>query len=165
MVGMPTRKANSVAAERLRVPNSIAAKIVAHYLEWEILSVNPLFSGIVASNVFLMGFLLSGVLSDFKESERLPGELAAALENLAQEIRGIGMANTDAHVEPCLLQVRQLGANILDWFHKRQRTAQLLEQLNELTPQFAILDKWTQATLLARPSSQIGRVWSKLLQP
>lgn len=128
----------------------IAAKLVVHYLEWEILSVNPLFSGIVAANVFLMGFLLSGVLSDFKESERLPGELATALENLAQEIRGIGMANAEANVEPCLLQVRQLGANILDWFHKRQRTTQLLEQLNELTPEFAILEKWTQATLLAR---------------
>jgi hypothetical protein len=51
----------------------VAGKLLVHLLGWEVLSVNPLFSGIVAANVFLMGFLLSGVLSDYKESERLPG--------------------------------------------------------------------------------------------
>ena len=67
----------------------VGAKLLVHGLRWEIISINPLFSGIVAANVFLMGFLLSGVLSDFKESERYPGELSACLENLAQEVRGI----------------------------------------------------------------------------
>ena len=33
----------------------------------------------------LLGFLLSGVLADYKESERLPGELAASLETMADE--------------------------------------------------------------------------------
>jgi hypothetical protein len=70
----------------------VIAKLLIHFLRWEIISINPLFSGIVAANVFLMGFLLSGVLSDFKESERYPGELSACLENLAQEVCGIRMA-------------------------------------------------------------------------
>jgi uncharacterized DUF497 family protein len=70
----------------------IAAKLLVHFLGWEMLSINPLFSGIVAANVFLMGFLLSGVLADFKESERLSGELSACLETLAQEVSGIRMA-------------------------------------------------------------------------
>ena len=72
----------------------VAAKFFIHFLGWEIISVNPLFSGIVAANVFLMGFLLSGTLSDFKESERLPGELSACLENLAQEVSGIKNGKT-----------------------------------------------------------------------
>ena len=40
----------------------ICVKLVVHFLDWEVISINPLFSGIVAANVFLMGFLLSGVL-------------------------------------------------------------------------------------------------------
>ena len=67
----------------------VGAKLVVHFLGWEVISINPLFSGIVAANIFLMGFLLSGVLSDYKESERLPGELGACLENLAQEVSRI----------------------------------------------------------------------------
>ncbi|MFA5864806.1 MAG: hypothetical protein WC975_08975 [Phycisphaerae bacterium] len=49
----------------------IGLKLLVHWLGWEFISLNPLFSGIVAGNVFLMGFLLSGVLADYKESERL----------------------------------------------------------------------------------------------
>jgi hypothetical protein len=128
----------------------VCAKLAVHFLGWEIISINPLFSGIVAANVFLMGFLLTGVLSDFKESERLPGELSACLENLAQEVSGIRMAKPEARVGPCLLLLSQLSRDILRWFHKQHRTAELLEHLNELTPQFAAMEQWTQATLVAR---------------
>jgi hypothetical protein len=128
----------------------VGAKVIMHFSGWEVISINPLFSGIVAANVFLMGFLLSGVLSDFKESERLPSELAASLENLAQEVRGIRMVKPEANVAPCLLLLSQLGQDILSWFHKRHRTAELLDHLNDLTPQFAVIEQWTQATLLAR---------------
>lgn len=51
----------------------IIAKLVVHRFGVEVLSINSLFSGLIGANVFLMGFLLSGVLSDYKESERLPG--------------------------------------------------------------------------------------------
>jgi len=128
----------------------IGMKLLVHFLGWEILSINPLFSGIVAANVFLMGFLLSGVLADFKESERLPGELGACLENLAQEVSGIRFAKPEARVGPCLILVSQLNRDILSWFHKKHRTSELLDHLNELTPLFAAMEQWAQATLVAR---------------
>lgn len=34
----------------------IVLKLIAHWFGWEIISLNPLLSGIVAANVFLMGF-------------------------------------------------------------------------------------------------------------
>jgi len=128
----------------------IVVKLFMHFIGWEVISINPLFSGIVAANVFLMGFLLSGVLTDFKESERLPGDLAASMENLAQEVRGIRLAKPEANVAPCLLLLSQLSQDILSWFYKRHRTAELLEHLNDLTPQFAAMEQWTQAALVAR---------------
>jgi hypothetical protein len=128
----------------------VGAKLLVHFLGWEIISINPLFSGIVAANVFLMGFLLSGVLSDFKESERLPGELSACLENLAQEVCGIRMAKPEADVGPCLSLLSQLSRDILSWFHKKHRTEELMDHVNALTPRFAAMEQWTQATLVAR---------------
>ena len=38
----------------------ISLKLIAHRFGWEMISLNPLFSGIVAANVFLMGFLVDG---------------------------------------------------------------------------------------------------------
>jgi predicted membrane chloride channel (bestrophin family) len=128
----------------------ISAKLIVHFLGWEVISINALFSGIIAANVFLMGFLLNGVLSDYKESERLPGELSACLENLAQEVSGIRYAKPEADIGPCLILLSQLSKDILSWFHKKHYTAELLEHVNALTPQFALMEQWTQATLVAR---------------
>jgi hypothetical protein len=136
----------------------IGAKLLVHFLGWERLSINPLFSGIVAANVFLMGFLLSGVLSDFKESERLPGELSVSLENLAQEVRGIRMARPEADVGPCLVLLWQLSRDILSWFHKKHRTEELLAHVNDLTPHFAAMEQWAQATMVARLKQEQGNL-------
>jgi hypothetical protein len=142
----------------------IGAKLLVHFLGWEIISINPLFSGIVAANVFLMGFLLSGVLSDFKESERLPGELSACLENLAQEVSGIRFARPEAKVGPCLILLSQLSQDILKWFSRKHHTEELLEHVNGLTPQFAAMEQWTQATLVARLKQEQGNLRRTLIR-
>ena len=41
---------------------------------------------VLTGAVFLIGFMLSGVMSDYKESEKLPGELACTLENLEETL-------------------------------------------------------------------------------
>lgn len=128
----------------------VGAKILIHYLGWEMISINPLFSGIVAANVFLMGFLLSGVLADYKESERIPGELAVSLENLSQEVLGIRLAHPEARVGTCLSMVAGLCRDVLAWLHKEKRTAALMAGVDGLTPQLALMEQWTQATLVAR---------------
>ncbi len=142
----------------------VSAKLLVHFLGWEIISINPLFSGIVAANVFLMGFLLSGVLSDFKESERLPGELSACLENLAQEVSGIRIAKPEAKVGPCLILLSQLSQDILTWFYKKHHSAGLLGHVNGLTPQFAAMEQWTQATLVARLKQEQGNLRRTLVR-
>lgn len=136
----------------------VGAKLVLHFNGWELISINPLFSGIVAANVFLMGFLLNGVLSDYKESERLPGELAASLENLAQDVRGIGLAKAEADVAPCLRSLSDLSRDLLAWFHKKHRTSALVAQLDGLTPHFAQMEQWAQATLVSRLKQEQGAI-------
>ncbi|MEI8345762.1 MAG: hypothetical protein WCG06_06795 [Candidatus Omnitrophota bacterium] len=80
------RKKWSVALQILPLLGSvIVLKIILHGLGWEVLSLNPLFTSIVAATTFLLGFLITGVLTDYKESEKIPGDLAASFETLADE--------------------------------------------------------------------------------
>lgn len=51
----------------------IALKLMVHYLEIKIIPLNALFSALIGANIFLLGFLISGVLSNYKENEKLPG--------------------------------------------------------------------------------------------
>jgi hypothetical protein len=126
------------------------ARFAAHEIGWEPITLNALFTGIIAANVFLMGFLLSGVLADYKESEKLPGELSACLENMAQEVVGIGLSKPEAETGPALAAISRVASDIMDWFYKRAETAHVLDSLDELTVQFAAIEKWTQATFIAR---------------
>ena len=60
-------------------------KLVIHFLGFEFLTLNSLFTAIISANIFLIGFLISGVLADYKESEKIPGELATSLESMYNE--------------------------------------------------------------------------------
>ena len=46
----------------------LVAKILVDYYNLEFLELNSLFTSLVAATIFLIGFLISGVLSDYKES-------------------------------------------------------------------------------------------------
>jgi hypothetical protein len=84
--------------------------------------------------------------------------LAAALENLGQEVRGIGLGKREAPVSPCLGHLSRIADDLLEWFHKRQRTVTLHDELDELTDRFAPLEPWTQGTLLARLKQEQGNL-------
>ena len=94
-------------------------KLVVHALGLEPIKANPLFTSLVASTVFLLGFLLNGVLSDFKESEKLPGELATSLEVLSLEIHAIGVHSPGAAVSECTALIVELGDSVVAWMMER----------------------------------------------
>ncbi len=129
---------------------SIGLKWGAHLLGWEVLTLNTLLSGVVAADVFLMGFLISGVLGDYKEAERMPGELAASLEVLAEEGQAIAAKTSDPRAAAFLDRVLDLAAALHDWFYKRERTGAILDRLSELNRDFAALDDLKLATYVPR---------------
>jgi hypothetical protein len=67
----------------------VLIKYAVHIFGLEFIELNALFTSFVAANVFLLGFLMAGVLTDFKESEKLPGELSVSLESIADEAQQI----------------------------------------------------------------------------
>jgi predicted membrane chloride channel (bestrophin family) len=125
-------------------------KLVIHWLGWEVISLNPLFSGIVAANVFLMGFLLSGVLADYKESERLPGEIAASIETIADEAASVYESKKAAVAMQFLEYLHTLALSVKDWFYKKEQTRHLMTTLGEMNHYFVGLEGLTQVNFIAR---------------
>ena len=93
---------------------------------FERISANALFSALVASTVFLLGFLLNGVLADFKESEKIPGEFATALESLDLEVRAIPKYHAEANVDVAVFSIAALAEDLLYWLREGLSTEQLL---------------------------------------
>lgn len=132
----------------------IVLKLIAHQMGWEALSLNPLFSGIVAANVFLLGFLLSGVISDYKESEKLPGELSAILSTFADEAATVHLRSGDKVAQELSVFVRELAGSIHAWFYRKERTGILMNKINELNRFFLAFEPLMQANYIVRMKQQ-----------
>jgi len=64
-----------------------AVKLAMHALGWEYLELNTLFSSVIGGAVFVFGLILAGTLADYKESERIPAELASVAASIAEDGR------------------------------------------------------------------------------
>ncbi|MFM7313164.1 MAG: hypothetical protein ACKO0M_08365 [Cyanobium sp.] len=120
------KRVHKLCKVALAVVVIIAAKWIAHAAGWEPLHINPLFTSLVASTVFLLGFLLNGVLSDFKESEKLPGELATSLEVLTLEVLAVPAYNPDASPAGSARAIAELAESITAWLLLKLTVADLL---------------------------------------
>ncbi len=121
-----------------------------HSSGFEFLSLNSLFGAIISATVFLVGFLISGVLADYKESEKLPGDLACCLESITDECYILVKNKKTIIATKLLSHVHTLTESILNWFHKREKTSEIQRQITELNIYFLALEKITQANFIVR---------------
>ncbi|MFZ1683656.1 MAG: hypothetical protein WAU88_05935 [Candidatus Zixiibacteriota bacterium] len=133
----------------------VGAKLAVHSLGLELLSLNNLFSGIIAGNVFLMSFLLSGVLTDYKEAERIPGEMANTLAVLYEECEFLASSRSSRADQNCVDAIADLVEQTGSWFHRRLRTRELLD----LTRRCNILLSDLEPTV---PANHVVRLKSEL---
>jgi hypothetical protein len=128
----------------------IVCKLIAHYLGYEFLTLNSLFTAIISANIFLIGFLISGTLVDYKESEKLPGDLSASLETMADEGLIILENKKSKDAQDYLVRLEQFSASLIDWFYKREKTQNVLNKLQNFNRDFLNFESQTQANFIVR---------------
>jgi hypothetical protein len=129
---------------------AVLAKLLVDQLGWDTVELNPLYSGLVAANVFLLGFLLAGTLADYKESEKLPGELAARTETIADECK---ILYRDTQAEParkCLEHLGKLAMSLGGWLRGKTDVHAPLARIEELNRYFLEFQPLTQPNFIVR---------------
>lgn len=128
----------------------VLLKSIAHYFGYEFLSLNSLFTAIISANIFLIGFLISGTLVDYKESEKLPGDLAASLETMADEGLIIYKNKKSQEAKNYLQKLSDFNEMLVGWFYKKERTGDLMQKLLSFNDDFLAFESQTQANFIAR---------------
>lgn len=95
---------------------------------------------ILTAGVFLIGFMLAGTLSDYKESERIPGEIATALETM-EEISLTLAAKTKYNGNTIKKEVLKISKHIRDWFFGKIDDDTLYDTLSKYSKIVKGLDK------------------------
>jgi hypothetical protein len=116
-------------------------KIVSHNFGWEVLELNALFTSLVAGTIFLIGFLISGVLSDYKESEKLPSELSASMKSLFDDTYTIYKTKNTLTALEFIEYQKSFCNALVDWFYKKEKTEVILKKISDMNHFFIELDK------------------------
>jgi hypothetical protein len=128
----------------------VAFKLAAHALGWVFLTLNSLFGAIISANVFLIGFLISGVLVDYKEAEKIPGELSCSLEVLTDESYIVYKGKKSDVAKRLMRYTHTLTNSILKWLYKKEKTDHVLKAITGLNDYFLSLEPLTQANFIVR---------------
>lgn len=117
-------------------------KATIHSMGIEFLNLNALFTSVIAGAVFIIGFLLSAILTDYKEAERLPAELRTSLEAIHDDCAAYARRNPGYDVKP----VREKILHVLECLPSRLTTSggenlgRVIEHIDALNEQFYQLE-------------------------
>jgi hypothetical protein len=135
------------------------AKWYVHANGIQPMELNAYFSTLVAADVFLLGFLLSGAMPDYKEAEKIPGEMAAALDSIVEECETLRSRKPSRiAATACLEHTRSVIAAIKAWFNHKQRTGAVIAVLRAYNATFAAIEPHTQANFLVRLKQEVASV-------
>lgn len=123
-------------------------KLLSHQFGLEFISLNALFTSLIASTTFLIGFLISGVISDYKESEKIPGDMAASLEVIYDEVYILSKDNKLAM--DFLKYYEEFLKSLNQWFYREEKTRVIIEKLHGMNDYFSDFEKVMQANFLGR---------------
>jgi hypothetical protein len=116
-------------------------KLLSHQYGFEIMELNALFTTLVAGTIFLIGFLISGVLTDYKESEKLPSELVASLKTLFDDTYTIyRLKNSHTSIQFIEFQ-KSFVISLRDWLYKKEKCYSILKKISAMNDFFVDFDK------------------------
>jgi hypothetical protein len=70
----------------------VVLKYALHRLGWELVEITTLHGSVVTGALFVLGFILSATIADYKESEKIPAEIAAIIHDMHDDVTAISNA-------------------------------------------------------------------------
>lgn len=130
-------------------------KVIFHFSNLEIIpkEFSSFFPSILTGIIFILGFILAGVVTDYKESEKIPNEIATSLYIIWQESI-IVKKNTQSPAADTLMDKIKRFIPILknDFFIKGKEN--IFDEIDSFSDDFAALEKSTPPPFLARMKNE-----------
>ncbi len=126
-------------------------KTVFHYAEWEIIpkELTSFFPSILTGIIFILGFLLAGVVSDYKESEKIPNEIASSLYIIWREAKSTAK-NHDAPEAGKIIENIKLFVPMFKVNFLIMRNREIFKLLDSIYDDIVFLEKYIPAPAVVR---------------
>ena len=117
----------------------VGVKYGFHLLGWEFIEQSSLHNGVISSATFVIGFLLSATIADYKESERIPAEFSANIEDMYADAEIIHQTYPKFNLEGFRSQLQKIAQK----FDSEVRNASrgVSEKIRALNPYFGEMER------------------------
>ncbi|HYF98148.1 MAG TPA: hypothetical protein VD770_04135, partial [Coxiellaceae bacterium] len=155
---MDFRKYKILFVSLLATALVVIAKYFLHRYDLELLQLSSLHSSVVTGTFFVIGFLLSTTLSDYKESERIPSEFSSVIESMYEDAKSIHKNHSKFNLNKFASSLSKIASTFaVDVRKKRHSTRLKIYELNDsfsemekvgVPPNYVVKLKQQQAQLL-----------------
>lgn len=116
----------------------VVVKYLFHALNWEVIQQSSLHNSVVSSVTFVIGFILSATIADYKESERIPSDFAAHIEDMYDDAAAIHASYPVFDLDGFRLQLRKIAVG----FNKdvRIKSYDARQDIRGLAPYFVAME-------------------------
>ena len=140
------------------------AKWAIHRLGWEVWSFSSLTQALFAAATLVIAFILSGTLSDYRDSEQIPESLCSAIEAINDGNLLASGGHPDYNPQPLTQALQHILQTIQDWLAQEKDANGVFEAIAALTPHFVTLEKFHSAPLMSRVLSEQAKLRSLIIQ-
>lgn len=109
-----------------------ALKVAIHWMGLEFLTLNTLLTSGIGGAIFIIGFLLSSVLSDYKEADRIPTDIRVALEAIHGDVTSFAAINQKIDLNACRVILKSIVRLIRQGLHHSDGHSNLRPVLKEI---------------------------------
>jgi hypothetical protein len=147
----------------------LIVRLVVDYLKLDVLPVTNLISAFISGAIFTIAIIYSGTLIDYKESEKIPGEIATSLRTFYSDLELVRVPDTalvQGMQEKTAVLLRCINANFRANFWNLEEMDKVIDTLNadisrlvdlNVPPNFVIKLK-TEMTTIDRISHRIKTI-------
>jgi hypothetical protein len=96
---------------------------------------------ILTGGIFLIGFMLAGTMADYKESEKIPAELASGLESLEETLLLAANSKNSLNAKTLKSNLFVISGNIHNWMMKKISYEQLSQAFTDFNKTIYSLDQ------------------------
>jgi predicted membrane chloride channel (bestrophin family) len=142
----------------------LAFKLVVELTDTHLFQLSPLLAGAIGAEVFILGFLLNGTASDFKEAEKLPGEVASSLETIADECMITHEEFKLPEARTALRQLIEISRSVRQWLIHDRGLDDVLADIRALNGPYRVFAPVIQAGFTTRLKSEQAAVRKLVLR-
>jgi len=134
-------------------------KIICHYIgiEWIPASLSSYFPSILTGTIFILGFLLAGTVTDYKESEKLPNDIAMSLAIIQEEAEMLFRLKKNESAKNLMLKMQTFVPALLEDFFIKKNT-KIYELIDSFSLDFSGMEKDLAANYIIRIKNEQANI-------